>query len=162
MPFMSFSNIAALRNAFLTSSVYDYPSASRISVLKVFRKSVNSVNLYLIQFSLLIAFYFTRGSRNARSIYSRSPYSVNWLVLLIISTQGKILDLASLTNLLYIYQTCVFSSLIAFPLISNFTIILIENSLYFTLSFPLYLVTSSRRYFSRLASDSSFYSGAGL
>jgi hypothetical protein len=50
----------------------------------------------------------------------------------------------------------------AFPLISNFAIILIENSLYFALSFPLYLATSPRRYFGRLASDGSFYSGAGL
>jgi hypothetical protein len=49
-----------------------------------------------------------------------------------------------------------------FPLISNFTIISIENSLYFALSFLLYLATSPRCYFGRLASDGSFYSGAGL
>ena len=81
---------------------------------------------------------------------------------LTISTQGKILDLASPTNPLYIYQTCVFSSPIAFPSISNFAVILIENSLYFALSFLLYLATSPRRCFGRLALDGSFCSGAGL
>jgi hypothetical protein len=83
--------------------VFDHPLASRISVSKVFRKSANGVDLCLIRFSLSIAFYFARGSRNTRSIYSRSPCSVNWLVPLTISTQGKILDLASPTNPLYIY-----------------------------------------------------------
>src|SRR5208282_5871577 len=95
-------------------------------------------------------------------ICSRSPCSVNWLVPLAISTQGKTLDLASPANPLYAYQTCVFSSPMAFPSISNFAVISIENSLYFALSFPSYLATSPRCCFGHLASDGSFCLGAGL